>query len=98
MQRVDGRCQIFLCALSRALRASKYPIGAPHLADTYAIFISAGLDFSMHSMDEKWSTPEIHAAGLQTNPTPPTVTLPPRARKTKATPNANHPTPIPGDV
>src|ERR1039458_10318286 len=62
MQRVDGRCQIFLCALSSALRASKYPIGAPHLADTYAIFISAGLDFSMHSMDEKWSTPEIHAA------------------------------------
>src|ERR1035437_3424562 len=44
------------------LRASKYPIGVPHLADTYAIFISAGLDFSMPSMDEKWSTPEIHAA------------------------------------
>jgi transposase len=36
--------------------------------------------------------------GLQTNPTPPTVTLPPRARKTKATPNANPTTPLPGDV
>jgi hypothetical protein len=32
----------------------------PHLAVTYAILISAGLDFSMHSMDEKWSTPEVH--------------------------------------
>ena len=62
MQRFDRPRHIFLWALSRALRASKYQGGVSHLPDTYAIFISAGLDFSMHSMDEKWSTPEIHAA------------------------------------
>src|ERR1039457_5775704 len=62
MQRFDGRCQIFLCVPSRALRGSKYLIGMPHLADTYAILISAGLDFSMHSMDEKRNNPEIQGA------------------------------------
>ena len=62
MQRFDGRCQIFLCALCCALRAGKYPIRVFHLADTYAILISAELDFSMHSMDEKRNIPEIHGA------------------------------------
>ena len=62
MQRFDRRRQIFLCALSRALRAGKYLIGVSHLPDTYAILASAGLDFSMHSMDEKRNTPEIHGA------------------------------------
>jgi hypothetical protein len=33
-----------------------------HLPDTYAILISAGLDFSMDSMDEKRNNPEIHGA------------------------------------
>ena len=62
MQRFDGRRQIFLCALFRALRAGKYPLRVFHLADTYAILISAGLDFIMHSMDEKWNSPEMRGA------------------------------------
>src|ERR1035438_5204865 len=68
MQRFDGCRQIFLCAQSRALRAGKYPIRVFHLADTYAILISAGLDFSMHSMDEKWNSPEIHGAERMKTP------------------------------
>jgi hypothetical protein len=39
-----------------------------HLADTYAILISAGLDFIMHSMDEKWNSPEIHGAERMKTP------------------------------
>src|ERR1022692_4552961 len=68
MQRFDGRRQIFLCAQSRALRAGKYPIKVFHLADTYAILISAGLDFIMHSMDEKCNSPEIHGAERMKTP------------------------------
>src|ERR1035438_7459357 len=68
MQRFDGCRQIFLCAQSRALRVGKYPIRVFHLADTYAILISAGLDFSMHSMDEKWNSPEIHGAERMKTP------------------------------
>jgi hypothetical protein len=60
MQRFDRRGQLFLCALSRALRAGKFPKGVSYLPDTYAILISAGLDFSMHSMDEKRNNPENH--------------------------------------
>jgi hypothetical protein len=62
MQRFYGRRQSFLYALSRALRAGKYPTRVSDLPDTYAILISAGLDFSMHSMVEKRNTPEIHGA------------------------------------
>jgi len=61
MQRFDRLCQIFLYALSHALRAGKCRAGGSDLPDTYAILISAGLDFSMHSMDEKRNAPEIHA-------------------------------------
>jgi hypothetical protein len=39
-----------------------------HLADTYAILIFAGLDFIMHSMDEKWNSPEIHVAERMKTP------------------------------
>jgi hypothetical protein len=71
MQRFDGRRQIFLCPLSRALRAGKYPIRVFHLADTYAILISFGLDFIMHSMDEKRNTPENHGAERPKTPVHP---------------------------
>src|ERR1039457_1173163 len=39
-----------------------------HLPDTYAIFISAGLDSSMHSMDEKCNSPEMHGAERMKTP------------------------------
>src|ERR1035437_7541660 len=39
-----------------------------HLPDTYAIFISAGLDSSMHSMDEKRNTPEMPGAERMKTP------------------------------
>jgi hypothetical protein len=39
-----------------------------YLADTYAILISAGLDFSMHSMDEKRNNPEIQGAARMKTP------------------------------
>jgi hypothetical protein len=39
-----------------------------HLADTYAIFISVGLDFSMHSMNEKGNSPEMHGAERMKTP------------------------------
>src|ERR1035441_945455 len=68
MQRFDRHRQIFLCALSRAIRAVKCPKGVSDLPDTYAILISAGLDFSMHSMDEKWNIPEIHGAERMKTP------------------------------
>ena len=68
MQRIDRRRQLFLYALFRPLRAGKYSIGVSHLPDTYAILISARLDFSMHSMDEKWNSPEIHVAERMKTP------------------------------
>jgi hypothetical protein len=39
-----------------------------HLPDTYAILISAGLDFSMDCMDEKRNIPEIHGAERMKTP------------------------------
>src|ERR1017187_10471994 len=68
MQRFDRPRHIFLWALSRALRASKYQGGVSHLPDTYAIFISVGQHSCMHSMDEKRNTPEIHGAERPSTP------------------------------
>ena len=68
MQRFDRTRHIFLWALSRALRASKYQGRVSHLPDTYAIFISAGLDSSMHLMDETRNSLEMHGAERMKTP------------------------------
>jgi transposase len=62
------------------------------------IIVAIGRQFSVDWWRVRTRRCQTADLGLQTNPTPPTVTLPPRARKTKATPSANHPTPIPGGV
>jgi transposase len=62
------------------------------------IIVAIGRQFSVDWWRVRTRRCQAADLGLQTNPTPPTVTLPPRARKTKATPSANHPTPIPGGV
>src|SRR5664280_3011853 len=62
------------------------------------IIVAIGRQFSVDWWRVRTRRCQAADLGLQTNPTPPAVTLPPRVRKTKATPSANHPTPIPGDV
>jgi transposase len=62
------------------------------------IIVAIGRQFGVDWWRVRTGRCQAADLGLQTNPTPPTVTLPPRARKTKATPNASPTTPLPGDV
>ena len=62
------------------------------------IIVAIGRQFSVDWWRVRTRRCQAADLGLQTNPTPPTVTLLPRARKTKTAPNSNPPTPLPGSV
>ena len=62
------------------------------------IIVAIGRQFGVDWWRVRTQRCQAAELGLKTNPSPPTVTLPTRARKTKTAPNANHPTPIPSGV
>src|SRR5664279_739716 len=62
------------------------------------IIVAIGRQFSLDWWRVRTRRCQAADLGLQTNPTPSTVTLPPRARKTKATQNAKDQTQIPSGV
>jgi transposase len=62
------------------------------------IIVAIGRQFSVDWWRVRTRRCQAADLGLQTNPTPPTVAPTPRARKTKATQNAQDQTPIPSGV
>ena len=62
MQKTNWLRESFLWALCSVARAGKCTTGVSDLPDTYAIFISAGLDSFMHVMDEERNARDISGA------------------------------------
>jgi transposase len=62
------------------------------------IIVAIGRQFSVDWWRVRTRRCQAADLGLQTNPTPPTVTLPPRARKTKAAQTSKDPAQIPSGV